>query len=98
MILDALWDARTKWYVFGLALGVDETTLDAINGKDDDTCFRMMISKWLKMAYPRPSWEVLVKALCSPSVGRRDIAEEIAEKYGVSLVGVAMKEMPQEGK
>ena len=90
VILDALWDVRTKWYFFGLALGIDETSLDAINGKDDDACFRMMISKWLKLCDPQPSWEILVRALCSPSVGRKDLATAVAVKYCVSMDVVAL--------
>jgi hypothetical protein len=73
----AAWDARTKWYNIGLALKIDPGTLDVIEGnnKDIDKQFRAMLTTWLKMVDPRPTWEALAEALRSPTVGYEHLAE-----------------------
>jgi hypothetical protein len=73
----AAWDARTKWYNIGLELEIDPETLDVIEGnnKDIDKQFRAMLTTWLKMVDPRPTWEALAEALRSPTVGYKHLAE-----------------------
>ena len=80
----ALWDARCKWYDIGVELDLDTATLDTIDanfhGKVED-CFREVLSKWLNVASPDPSWEPLVEALRSPAVEHPEIAAKIESKY-----------------
>ena len=71
------WDARVKWYNIGLELDIDPGTLDVIEGnnKDINNCFRVMLTTWLKMAHPKPTWTALAGALQSPTVGHGDLAD-----------------------
>ena len=76
-VQEAVWDARAKWYNIGLKLGINPGTLDTIKGNNDniDDRFRAMLSTWLKMVDPRPTWEALAEALRSPTVGCEELAE-----------------------
>ena len=73
----AAWDARAKWYNIGLELDIDPGTLDTIKGNNDniDDRFRAMLTTWLKMVEPKPTWEALAEALRSPPVGYEHLAE-----------------------
>ena len=73
----ATWEGRTKWYNIGLELDIDPETLDTIKGNNDniDDRFRAMLTTWLKMVDPRPTWEALTEALRSPTVGYEHLAE-----------------------
>ena len=80
----ALWDARCKWYDIGVELDLDTATLDSINTthcKQVEDCFREILSKWLEVATPCPSWKALVKALRSPAVDFPQVASKIESKY-----------------
>lgn len=85
-VVNLLWNARLKWYSLGLELGIDETTLKVIrmNNNGVDACFRDYL---LKMINPLPSWQVIVKALCQPSVDCKKVASDIARSYNVPLPG-----------
>ena len=76
-VQEAVWDARAKWYNIGLKLDIDPGTLDTIKGNSDniDDRFRAMLTTWLKMINPRPTWGALAKALRSPTVGYERLAE-----------------------
>ena len=73
------WGARTKWYNIGLELEIDPETLDVIEGnnKDIDKQFRAMLTTWLKMIDPKPTWVALAEALRSPTVGCGHLADLI---------------------
>ena len=75
----AAWDARAKWYNIGLELDIDPGTLDTIKGNCDniDDRFRAMLTTWLKMVEPKPTWESLAEALRSPTVGYGHLADLI---------------------
>ena len=80
----ALWDARCKWYDIGVELDLDTATLDSINTthcKQVEDCFREVLSKWLEVATPCPSWKALVKALRSPAVDFPQVASKIESKH-----------------
>ena len=73
----ATWEARTKWYNIGLELDIDPETLNTIKGNNDniDDRFRAMLTAWLKMVDPKPTWEALAEALQSPTIGYEHLAE-----------------------
>ncbi len=87
-VLDLLISASIKWFVLGLQLGVSESHLKVIEQDHRidgiEVCLRKMISLWLSMINPRPSWEGLVAALEKPSVGMFVLAKGIREEYGVT--------------
>ena len=78
--LDAVLDAADKWYNFGLALNLRETTLmhiEADHGSSDcKTCLRETLSHWLRNSQST-TWQDVIQALCSRSVDQRKIAEDI---------------------
>ena len=85
-VRNLIWDASPKWYDLGLELGVREVTLRIIKKSCDGevgSCFTEMLSTWLKMVDPRPSWEGLIEALEQPAVGYADLAETVRAKQGI---------------
>ena len=84
-LLNLLADASPEWLELGLQLRVRQTTLRVIERDYDKTrrCFMEMLSEWLKMIDPLPSWERLFAALEQPSVGREDLVEVVKKEIGV---------------
>ena len=81
----------------GLQLGVDQTTLRVIERDYRDMtkrCFMEMLSEWLKMIDPLPSWEGLIAALKSPSVKRKDLAKMVTKEFSIPVE----MEDPEEGR
>ena len=79
-VLEAVWDARVKWFNIGLKLGVSVSTLNAVkknNNQDPDDCLTAMLEYWLNNGKPKPSWAELAKALKSPMVGYAQLAEQL---------------------
>ena len=88
-LLNILVDASPEWMDLGLQLGVDQTTLRVIERDYRDMtkrCFMEMLSEWLKMIDPLPSWEELIAALKLPSVGHKDLAKIVEAKIGMAVV------------
>ena len=80
LILEELYEARSKWYNIGLNLGLQADTLDAIKEENSSSeCFREMLKTWLQCDLER-SWKALAKALGGKAVGRPDIAKKIETK------------------
>lgn len=84
-VLKLIWKARDKWFNLGLVLGVDEIALKMLKHRysDEEACFREMLSTWLKMIDPLPSWEGLLAALREPPVGHALLAEHVRIKQGI---------------
>ena len=82
MVLNSVWDARTKWYNIGIQLDIDVSVLDAIKHDSDEVDSRLtaMLTNWLKRTTPSPNWEALADALKSPAVGYGHLAECIEKK------------------
>ena len=83
-----LWDASPDWLDLGLELGVNPTTLRIIRHDNHDVvkhCFTDMLSEWLKMIDPHPSWEGLISALKQPSVGCKGVAKAVEKEIGISV-------------
>ena len=83
--MNLLWDARSKWYMIGIELGLDVDELDAIEANSHhrtDECLSKMLHSWLRQAIPRPTWSKLVEALRSRSIGYTNMAEELSAMSG----------------
>ncbi len=67
----------------GTELGVSEDDLDNIEdeGSDNEECLATMVAVWLRKRSLHPSWKRLVEALRAETVGREDMACDIAEEY-----------------
>ena len=79
----ALFDIHPKWYNIGLELGLVASTLDAIRSQFSDPadCVTEMCSKWLKGTHPPPTWDNLIKAVESPYVGDKGLAQKLRKTY-----------------
>ena len=74
-----LYDARAEWFEIGLALNISNGTLEAIEVeqlKNQGKCLRKMLAHRIQYGDPL-TWTDLCSCLESPTVGRRDLAEEI---------------------
>ena len=78
-VLNRLWEARVKWYNMGLQLSLTEGDLEAIksDNSDIDSCFRCMISKWLRQVDPEPTWTKIIEVLMTPSVNFPKLAQQL---------------------
>ena len=77
-----------QWYHFGIYLGLDWSTLDAIKKDYVDTkeCRVQMLIEWQKRAIP--TWSAVVKALVG--IGRERLASHLATEYGMLYLCVSI--------
>ena len=71
-----------KWFEMGLQLGIDENELETIkhDNSDSKTAARMMFTEWLRNTQKEKSWESLLEALQSQSVGESCLASTLIKK------------------
>ncbi len=78
-IFDTIFSIANVWYNFGLALGVRVHTLKRIEvdyfGRCVE-CLRETLSEWLQND-ESTTWQDVIEALCSQTVGQRKIAKKI---------------------
>lgn len=55
----------SKWKTIGTLLGIENYILENIkhNEKEADDCLQRMLSKWLKLVNPPPTWRNLIDAV-----------------------------------
>ena len=73
------------WHSLGLALDLEKYRLDVIHidhRRNVRDCRKAMLSLWLHTG--NASWRALIRALTSPLVGKRDLAEKIHAHVAVS--------------
>ena len=93
-VLEAVWDARSKWFNIGLKLDVSACTLTAIkknNNQDCDDCLTAMLEHWLNNGRPKPMWAKVAEALKSPMVGYEHLAEQIPQQVAHSSTLIKRK-------
>ena len=86
-VLEAVWEARSKWYNIGLKLGTSPGTLDSIGkatNHNPDDCITATIKDWLNNGKPKPKWAAVAKALKSPMVGYTYLAEKLVLPFKIS--------------
>lgn len=79
-IFGKIYEVRTKWNNFGLALGMDYNDLAAVKIECRDIldeCLKELLARWLKKSRPRPTWKALIEALKSKTVGFEELAEKM---------------------
>ena len=71
----------SQWYLLGIYLGLQPSTLDAIkkNYTDIKECRTHMLIEWQRHVIP--AWSAVVKALMG--IGRDRLASHLAAKYGM---------------
>ena len=78
LVYNTLYSVRSKWYEFGLALGLLTDTLDCIaidENQKTEGCLRRMLCKRMEMK--QLTWDEVVVAMRRPTVNRNDLAEKI---------------------
>ena len=87
-LLHELHPVRASWYNIGLEMDISFRELDCFkqNYSDQLELMREMLKHWLKSAVdPPPSWEAVVRALRSPLVNEKHVAEQLESKYCASV-------------
>ena len=99
-VLDAIWDARARWYHIGLELRLRASTLDIINRNihNDEDCFRDMLAQWLTQIGSPPTWSALAAALRSRAVGFGYLAEQVESEYVSDVTDSGPATEVQEGE
>ena len=80
LIYSILYDVQSKWYNFGLALGLSPSMLNSIqiNKRDQtDECLREILFTRMGIDVKKLTWEDIVCALRWNTVNRNDVAEKI---------------------
>ena len=81
-VINAVWQARLKWYWIGIQLGLQLVQLQVIehdNPRSTDDCMKAMIQAWLKQE--GATWKELISALKHETVEYHDVASSITAKY-----------------
>ena len=83
VVMEELNDIRTKWYDIGLQLRISVGTLDAIKEQYDDPshCLREALKTWLKTCPSHPTWNNIIDALRSSTVGEVRLAADLEQMY-----------------
>lgn len=98
MILKCLWDARSEWYMIGIALEVNLDELHEIESREygsSEKCLSRMLNSWLRQTSPLPTWSKLIEALRSPGVCYLNMAEELSA--GLNWSGHSGEETSPQG-
>ena len=83
-VLDAVWNARQRWFDIGLELDLSVSDLNAIKISNDNNiykCFHKMLIVWLRRGDPPPTWSALVGTLRSPTVGYEELAKRVESDF-----------------
>ena len=83
VVMEELNDTRTKWYDIGLQLCMNVGILNAIKEQYDDPshCLRETLTTWLKTCPSPPTWNSIVDALRSSTVGEVRLAADLEQKH-----------------
>ena len=81
-VFDEVYDAKAKWKVLGLKLGVAIGELEAIEsvGSNIDNKLMTTLAKWLQSG-KNGTWKDLAEAMGADTVGREDLKQTLLEKY-----------------
>ena len=90
-IQSELHEVRDKWYHLGVQLKVPVSDLNAIRiqyRNDPEDCLLDMLTRWLSITIPSPTWQTVIDALCSAPIKRLLVAEQIRKKYCIESTEV----------
>ena len=90
-IQSELHEVRDKWYHLGVQLKVPVSDLNAIRiqyRNDPEDCLLHMLTRWLSITIPSPTWQTVIDALCSAPIKRLLVAEQIRKKYCIESTEV----------
>ena len=79
-----LHEVRDIWFSLGVQLKVPMFDLRAIRAEYRDNpsnCLLEMLSTWLSITIPSPTWQTVVDALCTPAIARTVVAEKVRRTH-----------------
>ena len=82
-LCEELNDAAAKWRRIGLQLQVESGTLETFVGKESTEALIDMLNYALRNLEIK--WEDIAKAMEASTVGRKDLAKKIRDKYCPTL-------------
>ena len=79
--MEAVWEAKKKWYFIGIKLGTSPDTLDNIKtaNQTDEDSITAVIKDWLSSGKDSRTWATVAKALKSPMVGCGELADKLPQ-------------------
>ena len=82
-----LLPVAAEWMNIGTMLEIQEHILEKIKREQrkDKNCLRDMLSKWLKLAKPYPTWSSLADAVSACDDGDKVVDEINKESMGFKL-------------
>ena len=85
-VLELLANVTAKWKIIGVALGVDDNTLDGIDKSNDTNVLKLnsVINTWINTKSSPYTWETLISAIEGGLVKEKVKADEI-RAYVASL-------------
>ena len=86
----SLYQVRTKWYSLGKQLGINISSLDAIqkeHSTDVASCFRVMLLKRLRTGL---TWKQIIGALKANAVRENSLAEKFSQQYLSTVQGALL--------
>ena len=91
LLVNELCAVRDKWFELGVQLNLLPSDLNVIQmecNNKPSRCLLGMLSLWLKVTSPPPTWQNVVDALCSPAVSRPVVAKAIIKEYCSQDIGM----------
>ena len=80
-VFDEVYDAKAKWKVLGLKLGVPIGELGSIESKgSNEDKLMTMLEEWLQSG-KNVTWKDLAEAMGADTVGREDLKKKLLTKY-----------------
>ena len=78
-VLDAVWDAKERWFYIGLKLGIKSDKLNVIKQDNDsvDNRFTAVLEEWLSRNEANRTWTSMAEALRSRTVGFGPLADQL---------------------
>lgn len=80
IVVEAIWEAREKWFSIGLCFSIPISKLNVIekDSKDIDEKFTKMIKEWL-MQGDNCNWDAVVDVLKNKIVSCESLADKLPE-------------------
>ena len=87
LLEDVAVKAPDKFKYIGLKLGFSNSELNAIKMECNSIqdCFCEIFQKWEERTSPPYTWETMIDVLESPLIKRKDLAEQLRRKFGLTL-------------
>ena len=80
--MEEVVDAKARWMLIGVMLGIPPGELESINIDCSDAAHKLMkmLAKWLQRKN-NTTWKALAEAMGSATVGRDDLKERILKNH-----------------